>query len=125
MAAKRKDDSEGRISESATKLSHLLQTEDELESMLATARQEAKELVEAARVSADERIRQFESQLQSEDDVLEKRVARERDEAIDSIRNEAKAETKRLDEIDDAKVAELAQHVIDLLMGRPGQGDAP
>ncbi len=125
MAAKRKEDRKRRISQATTKLSHLLRTEDELESMLATARQEAKELIDAARLSADERVRQFQSQLQTEDAVLEKRVARERDEAIVSIRNEAKSETERLDEIDDAKVAELAQHVIDLMMGQPGQGEAP
>jgi len=119
MAAKRKDKSRDDSSEATTKLSHLLETEIELEAMLKTTRQEAKQLVEAAKLAADDRVRQFEVELKREDDELRERVARERDRAIDSIQEQSRQETKRLDELDDAKITELARHVIDLLVGRP------
>ena len=119
MAAKRKDKSRNDSSEATTKLSHLLETEIELEAMLKTTRQEAKQLVEAAKLAADDRVRQFEVELKREDDELRERVARERDRAIDSIQEQSRQETKRLDELGDAKITELARHVIDLLVGRP------
>jgi vacuolar-type H+-ATPase subunit H len=119
MAAKRKDKSRNDSSEATTKLSHLLETEIELEAMLKATRQEAKQLVEAAKLAADDRVRQFEVELKREDDELRERVAREGDRAIDSIQEESRQETKRLDELDDAKITELARHVIDLLVGRP------
>jgi vacuolar-type H+-ATPase subunit H len=119
MAAKRKDESRGDSSEATTKLSHLLETEIELEAMLKATRQEAKQLVEAAKLAADDRVRQFEVELKREDDELRERVARERDRAIASIQEQSRQETKRLDELDDAKITELARHVIDLLVGRP------
>ena len=119
MAAKRKDKSRDDSSEATTKLSHLLETEIELEAMLKATRQEAKQLVEAAKLAADDRVRQFEVELKREDDELRERVARERDRAIDSIQEQSRQETKRLDELDDAKITELARHVIDLLVGRP------
>jgi vacuolar-type H+-ATPase subunit H len=119
MAAKRKDKSRDDSSEATTKLSHLLETEIELEAMLKATRQEAKQLVEAAKLAADDRVRQFEVELKREDDELRERVARERDRAIDSIQEQSRQETKGLDELDDAKITELARHVIDLLVGRP------
>ena len=119
MAPKRKDDSGHDASEATTKLSRLLETELELEAMLQDTRQEAKELVEAAQKVADGRVRQFEVQLDGEERDLRRRVARERDLAIDSIQEQSRRETERLDELDDAKLAELARHVVDLLVGRP------
>ena len=119
MASKKKDRSSQEPSEATTKLSRLLETEIELEAMLKGARQEAKELVEAARVAADDRVKEFEAQLESEHSVLRERVARERDQTIASIQEESGQETTRLDELDDAKITELAHHVIDLLVGRP------
>ena len=119
MASKKKDRSSQEPSEATTKLSRLLETEIELEAMLKGARQEAKELVEAARVAADDRVKKFEAQLESEHSVLRERVARERDQTIASIQEESGQETTRLNELDDAKITELAYHVIDLLVGRP------
>ncbi len=119
MAGKKKDRSAQEPSEATTKLSRLLETEIELEAMLKGARQEAKELVEAAQVAADDRVKQFEAQLESEHSVLRERVARERDRTIASIQEQSQQETTRLDDLDDAKITELAHHVIDLLVGRP------
>ena len=85
MAAKRKDDSKHDTSEATTKLSRLLETEIELEAMLKDTKQEAKELVEAAQVAADDRVRQLEFQLEGEGSELRARIARERDHTIDSI----------------------------------------
>ena len=122
MATKRKDDSQQDTSEATTKLSRLLDTEIELEAMLKDARQKAKELVEAAKVAADDRVREFELQLEGEDGELRERVALERAHSITSIRERSRLETKRLDELDDAKLTELAHHVVDLLVGRPDSG---
>ena len=119
MAAKRKDDSKHDTSEATTKLSRLLETEIELEAMLKDTRQEAKELVEAAQVAADDRVGQLEFQLQREGSELRERIARERDHTIDSIQERSRQETQQLDGLDDAKITELARHVVDLLIGRP------
>ena len=119
MAGKKKDPSTQEPSEATTKLSRLLETEIELEAMLKGTRQEAKELVEAAQVAADDRVKQFESQLEREHVTLRERVARERDDTIASIQEQCLQETTRLDELDDAKITELADYVIDLLVGRP------
>jgi IMP dehydrogenase/GMP reductase len=122
MATKRKNDSRQDTSEATTKLSRLLDTEIELEAMLKDAKQKAKELVEAATVAADDRVKQFELQLEGEDGELRERVALERAHSITSIRERSRLETKRLDELDDAKLTELAHHVVDLLIGRPDSG---
>lgn len=120
MAAKRKDDSQREVANAKTKLDHLLHTEDELEAMLKDVRREAKELVEAAQAAADDRFRAFESELEEADGQVRERIAGDRDRTIDSIREEARQETERLDELDDASVTDLAHYVVDLLIGRPG-----
>jgi F0F1-type ATP synthase membrane subunit b/b' len=120
MAAKRSDDSERTGADAQSKLSRLLETEVELEAMLKEARQEAKRLVELADSAAENRVQQFELQLEAEEATVRARIARERDQAIDSIRKEARRETDQLDEVDDATVNELASYVLDLLLGRPG-----
>jgi len=119
MAAKRKGDSDHETSEATTRLSHLLETELELEAMLKATKQEAQQLIEAAKLAADDHVRQFEFQLKGEDDALRERIARERDQAIDAIQEQSRQETEFLNELDDAKITELARHVIDLLVGRP------
>ena len=125
MATRKKDDSRHETSEATTKLSRLLETEIELEAMLKDTRQEAKELVEAARKVADDRVKQFEVRLEEEGGELQKRVAHERDRTIDLIQAQSRQETERLDELDDAKITELARHVVDLLVGRPDAGGPP
>jgi vacuolar-type H+-ATPase subunit H len=117
MAAKRKDDGRQAHSDAGTKLSRLLKTENALDAMLKQARREAQELVEAARLAADDRVRQFESEIEAENRKLQERVARDRQRTIDSIRQDAREETERLDGLDDAKVTELALHVVDLVVG--------
>lgn len=118
MAKDRKEHSEHGISEAKSKLSRLLETENELEAMLKEARREAKGLVETAHAAADERVRQFELQLEGENRDLGKRIAGDRDHAIDSLRTEAQEEAQRLDALDDTTITELARYVVDLLVGR-------
>jgi len=118
MAAKKKDDSEHETSEATTKLSRLLETEIELEAMLKSAKEEAKGIVEAAQVAANARVKEFESQLEGEEAELRERIARDRDQKVSSIQNDARQETKRLDELGDAKVTELAHHIVSLLVGQ-------
>jgi len=125
MAKDPKDHRTRDISKAKSKLSRLLETENELEAMLKEARKEAKGLVEAAHAAADERVRQFESQLEGENRDLGERIGRDRDHAIDSIRTEAREETKRLDALDETKITELARYVVDLLVGRPGTRGPP
>ncbi len=120
MAATRRDDGDRADADAKSKLSRLLETEVELEAMLSEARQEAKRLVELAESAAQDRARQFELQLEAEETIVRNRIARERDQAIDSIREEARHETDTLDELDDATVNELAAYVVDLLLGRTG-----
>ena len=120
MAAKRSDDSERAGADAQSKLSRLLETEVELEAMLKEAKQEAKRLVDLAESAAEDHVRKFELQLETEEARVRDRIARERDQAIDSIREEARRETDQLDELDDATVDELASYVLDLLLGRPG-----
>ncbi|MBW2377760.1 MAG: hypothetical protein JRF55_17575 [Deltaproteobacteria bacterium] len=116
MAKDRKDHSDRGGSEAQSKL--MLETENELEAMLKEARREAKGLVETAGATADERVRQFELQLEGENRDLGKRIAGDRDHAIDSLRKEAQEEAQRLDALDDTKLTELARYVVDLLVGR-------
>jgi vacuolar-type H+-ATPase subunit H len=114
------DDQSGRgVSEAKSKLSRLLETENELEAMVKEARRTAQELVVAARTATDARVQEFESTLADEDRQLAEQIAQERDHAVDSIRVEAEAETERLDALDDAAITTLARYVIDLLVGHP------
>lgn len=124
MASDRKDRSERNLSEATSKLSRLLETENELEAKLEEARQAAEGLVTAARAAAEERVREFESTLEAEDQRLAKQIADGRDQAIAAIRAEASAESAQLDALDDSTVEELARHVIDRLVGPPQSGGA-
>lgn len=114
------DDQSGRgVSEAKSKLSRLLETENELEAVVKEARRTAQEFVVAARTATDARVQEFESTLADEDRQLAEQIAQERDHAVDSIRVEAEAETERLDALDDAAITTLARYVIDLLVGHP------
>lgn len=124
MASDRNDPSEGDVSEATSKLSRLLETENELEAMLEEARQTAEGLVTAARAAAEERVREFESTLEAENRRLAKQIADGRDQAIAAIRAEAIAESAQLDGLDDSTVEELARYVIDRLVGPPQSGGA-
>jgi hypothetical protein len=118
MAAKRRDDSES--ADAKSKLGRLLETEVELETMLREAKQEAERLLELAESAAENRVQQFELKFEAEEAIVRNRVARERDQTIASIREEARRETDRIDGLDDATIDVLASYVLDLLLGQPG-----
>ena len=122
MVAKRKNKGAPDASEATTKLSRLLQTENELEVMLAETRAQAKQLVESAHASAEARLQRFESEVEAGDVEIRDRGARERDAQIKSIHERTRRETDRLNALDDAKITELASHVLDLLLDRSGSG---
>jgi len=124
MPAKPKDDRTQPQAEAKTKLTRLLETENALDAMLKETRRQAQELIEAARVAADARVRQHERELETEDRELQKRVARDQERTIASIREEARQETQRLDGLDDDKLTELALHVLGLVLGGPDSGGA-
>lgn len=125
MPAKRKNEDAPDVSESTTKLTRLLETENELEAMLKDVRRDAKQLVASARASADARLQRFESELEAGDGELRRRIARDRDRQIESIREETRRATGRLSEIDDDEVTDLANHVLDLILNRPDSGGSP
>lgn len=122
MAKDRKDHGNRDVSEAKSKLSRLLETENQLETMLKEARTEAEALVEAARAAADARVRPFELQLEDENRQIRERIARDRDEAITTVQTEAQEESKRLDALDDAQITTLARYVVDLVVGRSDTG---
>jgi F0F1-type ATP synthase membrane subunit b/b' len=122
MAKDRKDHSDRRVSEAKSKLSRLLETENQLETMLKEARRDAESLVEAARAAAEARVRQFELQLEDENREIGERIARDRDQAIDAVNTEAEEESTRLDAIDDTQITTLARYVVDLVVGRSETG---
>ncbi len=93
--------------------------------MLAATRREAAEFVEAARQAVEERLREFELELEAENQQLGERIARERDEAIASIRTEADHEIARLNGLREDVIANLAHRVVELLLGEPEQGGPP
>ncbi len=118
----RKDQSASDVSEAQSKLSLLLEIENENEAMLERARLDAAALLERARSEAEERVQRADSQLEQENRELAGRIARERDEAIDSIRTGAQDEARRLDALDESTVAELARYVVELLVGTGDSG---
>jgi len=90
--------------------------------MLDDAKRRAAELVETARAESEKRLRDLESKLEAEQESIRAEVARERDEEIAAIRDEARAEEQRLDELSEATIGALADHVIRLLIGGEERG---
>jgi vacuolar-type H+-ATPase subunit H len=121
MSAKR---NEHDSAEARTKLTRLLETEDELETMLGATRKEADAVVEEARRASAELARDFEKQLEEEDARLRGRIAEERDVAIDAIRRDARDYANRMDAIDDARIDALARQILELLVPESGSGGA-
>jgi len=121
MSAKR---NERDPAEAKTKLTRLLETEDELEALLGATRKEAEAVVEEARRAAAELARDFEKQLEEEDAELGGRIAEERETAIDAIRREARDYATRMDAIDDARIDSLARQILELLVPDSGPGGA-
>jgi len=125
MPAKRKNEDLSDVSEATSKLSRLLETENELEAMLKDVRREAKQLVASARESADALLQTFESELEAGDGELQRRIARDRDRRIETIREETRQATERLRRIGDDDVTELAKHVLDVILTRSGSRGSP
>jgi len=120
-----KADSTVASTEVVGKLGRLLQTEAALEAMLHQTKQQAQEIVDTARREADAQVRRFESHVESEHRQLRERIERGRDQTIASIRHEAELETRRLSDVDEERLRRLAQHVVDILLGRSEGGGLP
>ncbi|MFW2389719.1 MAG: hypothetical protein ACN4G0_15380 [Polyangiales bacterium] len=125
MPAKRKNEDVSGVSEATSKLSRLLETEEELEAMLKDVRREAEQLVASARASADALLKTFESDLEAGDGELQRRVARDRDRRIEAIREETRQATERLRKVDDDEITELAKHILDLILNRSESRGSP
>lgn len=121
MSAKRNDPESLDRADAKTKLARLLETEDELEALLGATRRDARKLMEEAKRVAEERARDFETELAAQDDRLRTRIVEERDRAIDQIQREARAYAEHLDTLDSERIEALAQHVLDRLFG-PSSG---
>lgn len=122
MAKDRKDQSKRGVSEAKSKLTRLLETESQLETVLKEARKEAEALVAAARAAADLRVRQVELQLEGENREIGERIARDRDAEIAAVQTQAEEESKRLDALDDTQITTLARYVVELVVGRADTG---
>jgi vacuolar-type H+-ATPase subunit H len=122
MARNRRSGDEHDASDARGKLSRLLETENELDELLEAAKREAAALLREAKKEAQSRVDHLEAELDAENDALRAQVERERDETIASIREGAAKEIAALDELDDAKAAELAKHAIQLLIGEAESG---
>lgn len=122
MARNRKSGVEHDASVAKGKLSRLLETESELDELLEAAKRDAAAVVRDAKIEAQSRIDDLEATLDAENDAVRAQVERERDETIASIREGAAREIAGLDELDDAKVEELAEQAIHLLIGEHGSG---
>ena len=114
---KRKDVDDLDPVTSQGKLSRLLETEAELDAMLQQTRHAAAELIDSARAEAEDRVSRFESELEAEDLELRERIASERDEAIAAIRTENKRAGAKLDGLDDQRIDELADYVVERVVG--------
>ena len=125
MAAKRGRESAQQSVEAETKLTRLLDTETELETMLEEARERAREIVSEARERASRRLGELERELERQDTDLEALVARERDETIATIRADAKREIERLNDIPEGAIAEIARSVLDRLLDGDEAGVSP
>ena len=116
MAAKRGRESAQQSVEAETKLTRLLETETELETMLEEARTRAKALVDAAKERASRRLGELEREIEQQDADLGALVARERDDAIEAIRADAKRQVDRLSSVSDGTIAEIASTILDRLL---------
>lgn len=99
------------------RLKQLLETEAELDALLASAKQRAQQLVDDARVEAEERVRRHEEELQSLEGELRTKLHAQREREIESIRSEAAREAEALDETSDERLDELARYVVSRLIG--------
>lgn len=106
----------------ADKLSRLIETESELDQMLESTKREAAGLLEAARAEAAERLRQFELELEGANARLRARLDAEKEEAIGQIDEAAAREVQMLDGLGDEAIAELADYVIQRLVGADTRG---
>lgn len=122
MARNRKPGDEHDASDAKGKLGRLLETESELDELLEAAKRDAAAVVRDAHNEAQSRVDRLEAELDTENEAVRAQVERERDETIASIRKGAAREIAGLDELDDAKVAEVAKHAIHLLVGEHGSG---
>lgn len=122
MAASRRKTKELDSSAAQGKLSRLLDTETELDSMLRETRRAAKALIQSARAEAEERIRSFEMELNAADLALRDQIALERDERISAVRAEAKSTVDELEQLDDQRIEELARHVVERMTGFKPEG---
>jgi vacuolar-type H+-ATPase subunit H len=104
-------------------LKQLLETEAELDAKLESAKQRAKEIVQAARSESEERMERHEGELRRLEDELRKELQAERDRKTESIRAEAAREADALDGLPDDEVDELARYVVSRLIGEDPGGE--
>jgi vacuolar-type H+-ATPase subunit H len=103
-------------------LKRLLETEAELDELLDATKRRAAELVEAARVEAQSRARRHERELEKEQGDLKARLEAECETSIRDVADRAAEEVKRLDALSDQAIVELAEHVLEKLVGGSSGG---
>lgn len=106
-------------------LSALLETERELTAELARADDEASAIVEAARAKVQVMAQEFEASLSAELRNLDANQETETAAAVSRTAAEARAHARRLDEVSEERVRELAALVLQDFLGlspAPGAG---
>ena len=104
-------------------LSLLVETERRLEAELAATRAEAAGLVEAARKDAEDLERRLAADVAAALDALKAEIGAERERRVAEIKAESRRAVRAYDEVDDTRVAELADTVVsDLVSAGMEQG---
>jgi hypothetical protein len=105
-------------------LSRLLETEARIAASLAAAEAEAAKILEAAKAATEADARDMEERLEGEMASLAARVTAERDAEITRVAAGADEGSRRLQELPDNVVEELAGWVTEQLLAdaRPGSG---
>jgi vacuolar-type H+-ATPase subunit H len=98
-------------------LSSLLETERELTAELARADEESAAIVEAARTKAREMAQEFETSLAAELHDLDAAQETETAAAVSRTADEARAHARRLDEVPEDRIRELAAGVLQDFLG--------
>jgi hypothetical protein len=101
-------------------LARLLATEARLETMLVECRAAAEARVREAETSATGRLGEVKAEIAKAAREIESRLARERTDRLASATARATADTAAFERLDDARVAALAEWVVEQVVASAG-----
>lgn len=113
----RHEDRDDSHDEHTSQFTKLLEVERRLAEELDGARRRAAALIEAVRVSAAERERRLLDELKSGFPDLERQIQIDQDTAISALRSSSHEKVRRLEEIDEAVIVDLASSLVNEVLG--------